>query len=186
MRFPVVLLVAALMALAGCGSATTTDDGGSAAEASTSAGSGEQKQAEKKQGGSGATPAALDFTGTTLAGDTFQGADLAGKPAVLWFWAPWCPTCRAQIPNLTELAEKHEGEVEVVGVGGLAAEDQIAEMADSIPHLTHLVDGKGTVWNHFEVTAQSSYEVIDADGKIVHSGYLDDGALNDLVADLAG
>lgn len=32
-----------------------------------------------------ASAADLDFTGTTLSGATFNGASLAGKPAVLWF-----------------------------------------------------------------------------------------------------
>ncbi|MGW9198646.1 hypothetical protein [Micromonospora chersina] len=28
-------------------------------------------------------------------GGTFAGSSLAGKPAVLWFWAAWCTRCRA-------------------------------------------------------------------------------------------
>ena len=38
----------------------------------------------------------LDFTGTTLSGAPFDGASLQGKPAVLWFWTPWCPFCNAE------------------------------------------------------------------------------------------
>jgi hypothetical protein len=30
------------------------------------------------------------FAGTTVEGKPFSGASLAGKPTVLWFWAPWC------------------------------------------------------------------------------------------------
>ena len=52
--------------------------------------------------------------------------------------------------------------------------------------MTHLVDEEGVVWNHFRVTAQSTYTVIDADGEIVLEGYLDNGELEDLVADMAG
>ena len=37
----------------------------------------------------------LQFTGTTLSGAPFNGASLQGKPAVLWFWTPWCPFCNA-------------------------------------------------------------------------------------------
>jgi thiol-disulfide isomerase/thioredoxin len=60
-----------------------------------------------------------DFTGDTLEGSSFDGAQLAGKPAVLWFWAPWCPTCRAQAPAVSRLAERYEGDVNVLSVGGL-------------------------------------------------------------------
>lgn len=37
-----------------------------------------------------------EFTVATLDGATFDGRSLAGKPALLWFWAPWCPTCLGQ------------------------------------------------------------------------------------------
>jgi thiol-disulfide isomerase/thioredoxin len=41
----------------------------------------------------------LQFTGTTLGGAPFSGAALQGKPAVLWFWTPWCPFCNAEAPG---------------------------------------------------------------------------------------
>jgi thiol-disulfide isomerase/thioredoxin len=128
----------------------------------------------------------LDFSATTVDGSRFEGSSLEGKPAVLWFWAPWCPTCRAQSVNVSALAEKCDGEVAVVGVGGLDSAEAIEELAAQIPHVTHLVDDRGQVWQHFRVTAQSTYTVIDADGEIIAEGYLDDAELNDLVAQLAG
>ncbi|MGQ0577191.1 MAG: hypothetical protein ACT4RN_23760 [Pseudonocardia sp.] len=36
-----------------------------------------------------AAPGALDFTTTTVDGAAFDGAALAGTPALLWFWAPF-------------------------------------------------------------------------------------------------
>lgn len=183
MRLPlrpsVALLAAALLTLAGCGdqsSAGTAAPSGSEVAASESAGS---------PSGTGKV-ADYDFAATTLDGEPFSGTTLADKPAVLWFWAPWCPTCRAQIPALTQLAEEYAGEVSVVGVGGLDEEPAIEELAEEIPHVTHLVDADGEVWKHFGVTAQSTYTVIAADGEIMSEGYLDDGELADLVAQLAG
>ena len=43
----------------------------------------------------------LQFTGTTLSGAPFNGAGLQGKPAVLWFWAPFCPFCNAEAPGVS-------------------------------------------------------------------------------------
>ncbi len=126
----------------------------------------------------------LDFTGTTVDGSPFDGSTLQGKPAVLWFWAPWCPTCRAQSSNVSDLAQEYDGQVAVVGVGGLDSAEAIEELATQIPHVTHLVDDRGQVWQHFRVTAQSTYTVIDAEGEIITEGYLDDAELNDLVAQL--
>ncbi len=125
------------------------------------------------------------FEGVTLEGASFAGAELEGSPAVLWFWAPWCPTCRAQSGNVSALAERHAGEVAVIGVGGLDDGPAITEYANEVPHVTHLLDPEGEVWRHFEVTRQSTYTVLSADGEVVFEGYLDDDALNELVAELA-
>ena len=46
----------------------------------------------------------LDFTATTLSGAPFNGASLQGKPAVLWFWTPWCPFCNAEAPSVSSVA----------------------------------------------------------------------------------
>src|SRR5262245_51367834 len=49
-------------------------------------------------------PEQLDFTAQTIDGKQFSGASLAGKPAVLWFWAPWCPKCQAEAPTIADAA----------------------------------------------------------------------------------
>ena len=64
-------------------------------------------------------PKILDFSAETVAGDAFKGASLAGKPAVLWFWAPWCPTCRGQIDGVSALVDEYGDKVAFVGVGSL-------------------------------------------------------------------
>ena len=135
------------------------------------------------QGGS----VSLDFTAQTVAGEAFEGSSLAGKPTVFWFWAPWCPTCRGQVDGVTALAERHDGEVSVVGVGGLDDAGAIADFAEEhdmgIPHLQ---DPDGAVWRHFGITAQSAYVVLDADGVVVAEGSLGDEELAAEVAELVG
>ena len=128
----------------------------------------------------------LAFSAETLDGSSFDGETLAGRPAVLWFWAPWCPTCRAQAPGVTSLAEQYDGRVSVVGVGGLADAGDIRDFAAQVDGPTHLVDEDGEVWGHFGVTAQSTYLVLDADGGVVAEGYLDDHVLAGKVEGLVG
>lgn len=168
MRTLVGLLAAALFALSGCGQQAGSDG---------TAGSGLR--------GTGKS-ADYRFTATTLGGETFEGSRLQGKPAVLWFWSPWCPTCRAQSPAVTRLAQDYDGDVAVIGVGGLDSAAAIRDLAAQIPHVMHLIDHRGAVWKHFRVRAQSTYTVIGADGEIMSEGYLDDHELAEMVERLAG
>ena len=39
-----------------------------------------------------------------------------GKIYVVEFWATWCGPCKANIPNLTELAKKYAGQVSISGI----------------------------------------------------------------------
>ena len=57
------------------------------------------------------------FAGTTLDGGQFSSADLAGRPAIVNFWASYCiPSCVDEHPVLLHLAERRGGELHMVGV----------------------------------------------------------------------
>jgi len=57
------------------------------------------------------------YAATTLAGDSVSTVALAGKVVLLNIWATWCAPCRAEIPYLQSLYEKHRAEgLEIVGV----------------------------------------------------------------------
>lgn len=53
---------------------------------------------------SGFTALALDKTAFSQA--AFDAAMKAGKPVLIDVSAPWCPTCKAQAPILSELAKQ--------------------------------------------------------------------------------
>jgi len=159
------LLIAAIMTVSGC----AASDGTTGAEP-----------------GSAASAVSLEFTAEALDGTPYDGEQLAGKPTVLWFWAPWCATCRAQTGGVEALAQQYAGRVNVVGVGGLADAADIRDFAGEVDGPTHLIDEEGAVWRHFNVTAQSTYLVLDADGVAVSEGFLDDDALAARVAELVG
>jgi thiol-disulfide isomerase/thioredoxin len=132
-------------------------------------------------------PESLRFTATTVGGESFDGATLAGRPVLLWFWAPWCPTCRGQVPQVEGLAADHEGDLTVVGVGSLDSEEAIAEFAGDVEGVTHLVDTEGALWQRFGVVEQSSFVLLDADGEVAfEAGYGGSDELGDQVADVVG
>ncbi|MBC9732972.1 TlpA family protein disulfide reductase [Nocardioides marmotae] len=58
----------------------------------------------------------VDLTGTDLAGQDVDLADLRGKPVVLPVWGSWCVPCRAEAPDVVAAAEELEGTASFVGI----------------------------------------------------------------------
>jgi thiol-disulfide isomerase/thioredoxin len=106
------------------------------------------------------------FKGKTLAGASFSGKSLAGKPAILWFWAPWCSICRGEAPDLAALAKSFSGKVKIVGVAGLGP---LADMKQFVKDthtsgFTHLADTDGSIWLRFQIPAQPSFVSVTSKG----------------------
>ena len=123
---------------------------------------------------------ALAFSSKTLAGAEFTGQSLAGRPAVLWFWAPWCPTCQAEAPTIAGAAQQHP-DVTFVGVAAL---DQVPAMNQFVATyrlggFSHLADTDTSVWQHFGITQQPAFAFIAPNGTVeVVKGTLAETELN--------
>jgi thiol-disulfide isomerase/thioredoxin len=106
----------------------------------------------------------LQFTGTTLSGAPFNGATLQGKPAVLWFWTPWCPFCNAEAPGLSQVAVANPA----VTFVGVAAHSDVGAMQNFVSkyHLTftNLNDTDGSIWARYNVPWQPAWVFYRADG----------------------
>ncbi|MFY9336212.1 MAG: redoxin domain-containing protein [Mycobacterium sp.] len=111
-----------------------------------------------------ATAADLNFSGTTLSGAPFNGSSLEGKPAVLWFWTPWCPFCNAEAPSVSAVAAANPG-VTFVGVSTRA---DVAAMQGFVSkynlNFTNLNDADGSIWARFNVPWQPAYVFINSNG----------------------
>jgi thiol-disulfide isomerase/thioredoxin len=170
-RLPWVLLVLALVAAA-CGGTSE----GSSGDGTAGAGDG--------------SPAASpwSFSAPTLDdGAAFEAASLEGTPTVLWFWAPWCVSCRAEAPEVVAAAGEFADRVTLVGVAGRgevpAMEGFVADTDTG--SLTHVVDADGAIWSQFGVFAQPAYAFIDVDGNVdVFVGSLGTSGLSDRMSDL--
>lgn len=190
---PPAVLAATLLTLTACGSGDGSASAGDAGTSSSAASSPAESTAGSHDSGIGSqgakVPEALDFTATTVDGKPFDAKTLAGRPTVLWFWAPWCPTCKGQAAETAKVAADLQGKANVVGVAGL---DKNAAMrafvsdtgTGSFPHLS---DETGEVWKRFEITQQSSYVILDRTGKTVYKGVLPGGeGLAEKVSALTG
>lgn len=133
-------------------------------------------------------PDILRFTGTTLTGAAFDAAQLAGKPVVLWFWAPWCATCASQAWTVAEVAPRYRDTVPIIGVAGLGEQRAMKEFVTEfdLAGTPQIEDRRGVLWKRFTVTEQSIFVIIDRNGTVVHQGFLDGEALTARVAALAG
>jgi len=106
----------------------------------------------------------LQFTGTTLGGGTFSGASLQGKPAVLWFWTPWCPFCNQEAPSVSQVASANP-QVTFVGVAARSDPGQMQNFVSKYNlNFTNINDADGSIWARFNVPWQPAYVFLRPDG----------------------
>lgn len=127
-------------------------------------------------------------TSSTLdGGATFDGATLAGGDSVVWFWAPWCTICRAEAPEVAEIAEQYASQVNLIGVPGRGELDAMTSFVDDTGTgaITHVADLNGDIWSAFGVYGQPAFAFIDDDGTVeVFIGGLGGDALAERIDEL--
>ena len=126
--------------------------------------------------GSATIPETLQFTGKTLDGASFDATSLAGRPTILWFWAPWCATCASEAQSIADLADEYQGRLGILGIAGLGDNKAMHQFVSDLDvgAVPHLDDQAGAIWKRFKITQQSTYVFLDRTGQIVKTGYLDD------------
>ena len=160
-----LVVVTFATALAGCGNAGLRG-AGTPAEAPGASESGWQQ-----------IPLAdLDSRPVTLA------KVLAGRPALVNLWAPWCERCKTELPELDRLSRRLEGCGVIVGVA----------VGEDAPHTAAFVRQHGLVYPQVvdegfhlaDALRQSRVPttlVVDGQGAIVHIGLaLDQAAVGAL------
>lgn len=109
--------------------------------------------------------------------ETFEGEvisyeeDLLGKPILINFWASWCPPCKAEMPDLVEVANLYEDEVIFIGIN-VATQDSSNQSKEfietyNIPY-PNLIDKNGEISRLYQVPPIPATLVIDKDGTIVY------------------
>jgi thiol-disulfide isomerase/thioredoxin len=102
----------------------------------------------------------------TLAGQAFDGAQLAGKPVLIKFFAEYCKPCQVTLPGAERVHEDHP-EVRVVGID----EDESSETAGALVQrygLTFPVihDDGNVLSGRFHVSAMPMTFMVDASGVV--------------------
>jgi peroxiredoxin len=132
--------------------------------------------------------AAPGFTLNQLTGQSFTLNQLRGKPAIINFWATWCPPCRRELPALQAAYEARRNDIGFVAVDvkedSAAVEAFIKEMGLTFPVV---VDPDGQVSDiAYEVRGIPTTLFIDANGVVAarHVGPLDEAAIEGYLAPL--
>jgi thiol-disulfide isomerase/thioredoxin len=110
----------------------------------------------------------------TLDGKDADLAQYIGKtPAVIEFWATWCPNCAELEPTLLAASKKYGARVKFVGVAVSVNESPARVKAFVAKHGLpgdQFFDTRGDATGAYDVPATSYVVVIDKTGKIVYTG----------------
>ncbi len=108
-----------------------------------------------------------------LDGGVLRLADLAGKPAVINFWATWCTYCIAEMPELQRVYASLGGRVAFVGADLLGVEGETREAARKFAtktgaRYTLIFDKGGILYSHFSARRVMPTTIfVRADGTVV-------------------
>ncbi len=125
---------------------------------------------------------APDFSLEDLDGNLVKLADLKGSVVVLDFWATWCGPCRAAMPALNAIYERHKAAgLKVYVVNQQEPKDKVARFIDGAKlTMPALLDLKGSVGRQYHVSGLPTTVIIGPDGTVkhVHVGF--GGSLDEL------
>jgi peroxiredoxin len=105
-----------------------------------------------------------------LHGNRISSNSLRGKVVFLSFWAPWCHSCKEELPALDELFKKYGREgVVVIGISVDGSEKTVAEFLRRTPvSFPIALDENGYIAEAYLFSGLPAGFVIGRDGMIRH------------------
>jgi thiol-disulfide isomerase/thioredoxin len=110
------------------------------------------------------------FREKDMNGEKLDLKKMPGKVIVLNFWFIGCPPCRAEIPELSEMAEKYKGNPDVVFIA--VALDEAYDLKGFLkdhPLSYHIIDNGRYIADKYGVHLYPTNVVIDRDNKVAYS-----------------
>lgn len=107
--------------------------------------------------------AAPALRGATLAGERYDLAELEDRPALVYFFAPWCRICAASADNLVRLRRWRDvDEIEIVAVAlDWQSADEVRAYVERHGLNVKVVLGGAEVARDWQIQAYPSYYVLD-------------------------
>lgn len=112
---------------------------------------------------------APELRGLTLAGQAYDLEDAHARPALVYFFAPWCRICAASAGNLNRLRRWRDAEdIEIVAVAlDWESADEVREYVDRHALNVTVVLGDTQVARDWQIQAFPSYYVLDGQHRII-------------------
>lgn len=126
----------------------------------------------------------IDFTYEDFDGTDQSFSDLPEGPVVLNFFASWCPTCIAEMPDFETVSQNFGGEVTFLG---LAMQDRVENAVALVEDtgITYEVgnDQNGGIFGIFQGLGMPTTVFLNADHTVarVHTGVLDVDSLTETI-----
>ena len=123
----------------------------------------------------GATPifandAAISWNLQTAAGDTITFPNQRDGPAILLFWASWCPYCKMLMPELQTIADEYPGDLTIYAINFRDDGDPAAYLQEHGYTFTLLVKG-GAVAEKYGIYGTPGLLIFNADNEQVFNLY---------------
>jgi peroxiredoxin len=112
--------------------------------------------------------AAPELRGMTLVGEPYDLADAGSRPALVYFFAPWCKICAASAGNLDRLRRwRDESEFEMVAVAlDWGSVEEVRAYVERHGLDLPVVLGDAGVARNWQIYAFPSYYVLDSERRI--------------------
>ena len=113
--------------------------------------------------------AAPALQGTTLTGQLYDLENVDGRPALVYFFAPWCNFCAASSGNLNRLRRwRDTDDIEIVAVAlDWGAATEVRDYVERHDLNVTVVLGDVNVARHWQIQAFPSYYVLDSEHRVV-------------------
>jgi len=107
--------------------------------------------------------------GITLSGQNYDLQDVGSRPALVYFFAPWCKFCAASAGNLNRLRRWRDADdIEIVAVAlDWGTVDEVREYVDRHDLNVKIILGDPNVARQWRIQAFPSYYVLDSEHRVI-------------------
>ena len=129
---------------------------------------------------------AVNFSYDSFDSESLQFADLPEGPVVLNFFASWCPSCIAELPDFQTVSQNLESEVTFLGLATSdRAESSLELLEDTGVTFRVGKDDNGAIFSQFGGLAMPTTVFLDENREVVrvHSGVLNVESLTETITE---